>query len=128
VQTANVTQFIEENLKTIFAYSLSRVSNKEDAEDLTNDIVLAILQSADKLKTPEAFYGYVWGIAANTYRKFLYKRNRRQREISAEGTQEDESENGLDKFMAEGDFAEELVDGLELKENAARHVAIIQQP
>lgn len=43
-------EFIEENLKTIFAYALSRVSNKEDAKDLTNDIVLAILQSAGKLK------------------------------------------------------------------------------
>ena len=44
----NASSFVEENLKTIFAYALSRVSNKEDAEDLTNDIVLAILQSAEK--------------------------------------------------------------------------------
>ncbi len=28
-----VSLLIEENLKTIYAYSLSRVSNKEDAED-----------------------------------------------------------------------------------------------
>ncbi len=68
--------FVEENLKTIFAYALSRVSDKEDAEDLTNDIVLAILQSADKIRDEHAFYGYVWGIAANTYRKFLRKRER----------------------------------------------------
>lgn len=70
------TVFVEENLKTIFAYALSRVSNKEDAEDLTNDIVLAILQSADKINNPEAFYGYVWGIAANTYRKFMRRKSR----------------------------------------------------
>lgn len=69
-------EFIEENLKTIFAYSLSRVSHKEDAEDLTNDIVLAILQSADKIRNANAFYGYVWGIAANTWRKFMRKRSR----------------------------------------------------
>lgn len=87
MQTANVIQFIEENLKTIFAYSLSRVSNKEDAEDLTNDIVLAILQSADKLKTPEAFYGHVWGIAANTYRKFMRKRSKSEKEIHVEALQ-----------------------------------------
>lgn len=115
-----VVNFIEENLKTIFAYSLSRVSNKEDAEDLTNDIVVAILQSADKLKSPEAFYGYVWGIAANTYRKFLYKRGRRQQEVSAEGMQEDERESGLDKLPAEGDFAEELAESLALKEDVAK--------
>ena len=74
--TSKAAAFVEENIKTIFAYALSRVSNKTDAEDLTNDIVLAILQNAEKLKTPDAFYGYVWGIAANTWRKFLSKRNR----------------------------------------------------
>lgn len=71
----SATEFVEENLKTIFAYALSRVSNKSDAEDLTNDIVLAILQSADKIKNPNAFYGYVWGIAANTYRKFMRRKS-----------------------------------------------------
>ena len=114
MQTANVTQFIEENLKTIFAYALSRVSGKEDAEDLTNDIVVAILQSADKLKTPEAFYGYVWGIAANTYRKFLRKRERQQQEVHVdvlqqEGSTDSSSEgSGYDRFASEDDFAEEL--------------------
>lgn len=67
-------EFVEENLKTIFAYALSRVSNKEDAEDLTNDIVLAVLQSTDKIRNPDTFYGYIWGIAANTYRSFLRKK------------------------------------------------------
>lgn len=56
MKQTGATEFVEENLKTIFAYALSRVSNREDAEDLTNDIVLAILQSADKIRNPEAFY------------------------------------------------------------------------
>ena len=72
----SAAEFVEENLKTIFAYALSRVKNKDDAEDLTNDIVLAILQSESKLKDENAFYGYVWGIAANTYRKFMRKKVR----------------------------------------------------
>lgn len=72
----SATEFVEENLKTIFAYALSRVSNKDDAEDLTNDIVLAILQSSDKIKNDNAFYGYVWGIASNTYRKFMRRKSR----------------------------------------------------
>ena len=123
LQQPDVIQFIEENLKTIFDYALSRVSNKEDAEDLTNDIVVAILQSADKLKSPEAFYGYVWGIAANTYRKFLMKRNRRQQEVSADGMQDD-------AFAAEGDFAGELAEELALKENVAklhREIALLSK-
>lgn len=70
--------FVEENVKTIFAYALSRVSNKEDAEDLAQDIILAILQSAPKMRNENAFFGYVWAIAANTYKKFLRKRSQLQ--------------------------------------------------
>lgn len=72
----NAVQFVEENMKTIFAYALARVSNKADAEDLASDIILAILQSKDKIKDPTAFYGFVWGIAANTYKSFLRKRQK----------------------------------------------------
>ncbi len=67
-------EFVEENLKTVFAYSLSRLNNKEDAEDLTFEIVTAILENADKIKNDNAFYGYVWKIASNTYKNFLKKR------------------------------------------------------
>ncbi len=76
MENYNAVQFVEENMKTIFAYSLARVSNKDDAEDLASDIMLAILQSGDKFKDSNAFYGYVWGIAANTYKSFLSKRNK----------------------------------------------------
>ncbi len=67
---------VEENMKTIFAYALSRVSHKEDAEDLAGDIVLAILQSSHRLRDDHAFFGYIWSIAANTYKKFLRRKSR----------------------------------------------------
>lgn len=69
-------QFVEENMKTIFAYALARVSDKADAEDLASEIIIAILQSESKIKDPNAFYGFVWGIAANTCKSFLRKRQR----------------------------------------------------
>ena len=96
-------EFVEENLKTIFAYALSRVSNKADAEDLTNDIVLAILQSGDKIRHPDAFYGFVWGIAANTTRKFMRKKSR----LSFDEI-DDNTEDGTDfteEFCAKEDIA-----------------------
>lgn len=76
MKQTRAAEFVGENLKTIFAYALSRVSDRNDAEDLTNDIVTAILQSADKMKNDDAFYGYVWAIAANTYRKFIRNKSR----------------------------------------------------
>lgn len=76
MEQEKVSQLVAENIKTIFAYALSRVSHKEDAEDLAGDIVLAILQSAPKLRDDNAFFGYIWSIAANTYKKYLRRKIR----------------------------------------------------
>lgn len=76
MEQEKVSQLVAENIKTIFAYALSHVSHKEDAEDLAGDIVLAILQSAPKLRDDNAFFGYIWSIAANTYKKYLRKKSR----------------------------------------------------
>ncbi len=69
-------RFVEENMKTIFAYALRRVSHKEDAEELAGDIVVAILESAPRVREPDAFFGYVWAIADNVYKTFLRKKKR----------------------------------------------------
>ena len=82
-------------MKTIFAYSLSRVSNKYDAEDLASEIILAILQNGEKIKDPNAFYGFVWGIAANTYKNFMRKRYKNDYESIPEDLSSD------DDFVAE---------------------------
>lgn len=76
MENYNAVKFVEENLKTIFAYSFSRVGNRTEAEDLTSDIILAIIQNGDKIKDPNAFYGFVWGIAANTYKSFIRKKQK----------------------------------------------------
>ena len=91
----NAISFVEENMKTIFAYSLSRVSNQHDAEDLASEIILAILQNGDKIKKPNAFYGFVWGIAANTYKNFMRKRYKNDNESIPENLSSD------DDFVAE---------------------------
>lgn len=76
MEQEKISALVEENMKTIFAYALSRVSHKEDAEDLAGDIILAILKSAPRIRDDNAFFGYIWAIAANTYKKYLYKKNR----------------------------------------------------
>lgn len=76
MEQEKVSALVEENMKTIFAYALSRVSHKDEAEDLAGDIILAILGSAQKIRNDDAFFGYIWAIAANTYKKYLYKKSR----------------------------------------------------
>ncbi len=76
MEKEQVAALVEENLKTIYAYSLARVSHKEEAEDLAGDIVLAVFQSAPRLRDDNAFFGYLWAIAANTYKKYLSRKKK----------------------------------------------------
>lgn len=78
--------FAAEHMKTIFAYALHRVSDREDAEDLAGDIMVAVLENADQLKNDRAFHGWFWAIAANTVKKYYRKKNRRSAESAGEET------------------------------------------
>ena len=66
-------EVISNNIKNIFAYSLSRLYNKSEAEDLTNDIICEVLKCAHQLKNEEAFYSFMWRIAENTFKKHIRK-------------------------------------------------------
>lgn len=66
-------ELLQNSLKDIFAFSISRLYDKQAAEDLTNDIVVEVLSSIDRLQNDEAFYGYMWKIAENTFKRFIRK-------------------------------------------------------
>ncbi|MBO5065386.1 MAG: sigma-70 family RNA polymerase sigma factor [Clostridia bacterium] len=70
-------QLLNENLKNIFAFCVSNLFDKQDAEDLTNDIIVAVLSSVERLESDDAFYGYLWRIAENTLKKHIRKKNSR---------------------------------------------------
>lgn len=68
-------ELLGENLKNIFAFSISNLYDKQDAEDLTNDIIVEVLSSVDRLENDDAFYGFMWRIAENTLKKRIRKKN-----------------------------------------------------
>ena len=68
---------ISENLHAIFGFALKRVANTTEAEDLTQDIVAAMLGSVHRLRDDAAFWGYMWKIAAHTYQRHLRKNRHR---------------------------------------------------
>ena len=68
---------VGENLKTLYAWALSRVSKKEDAEDLAGEIGLAVIENAHRLRYDDAFYGWFWQVARNTYANFLKERSKK---------------------------------------------------
>jgi len=78
---------MEENMKTVFAYALSRTGDKNDAEDLAGDIIVNFLASAGHIRDDRAVFGYFWTIAANTARRFFSRRSKeysRRAETEAE--------------------------------------------
>lgn len=74
MDTKTASKLIEENLHTIFAWSLSKLYNKDDAEDLAQDIICAVLKSVHRLENDEAFFGFMWRIAENTLKMRLRKK------------------------------------------------------
>ena len=108
MEQEKIVAFLEENIKTIYAYALARVSRKEEAEDLAGDIMLAIMQDGHRVEREEAFFGYVWSIAANTYKKYLRKQSRSHMSELEEADVETE------------DFSEEVLANLWQKEQTGK--------
>lgn len=71
MEQKKASELLSENLKNIFAFSFSRLYDKTDAEDLTNDIVCEVLKSVHRLKDDNSFNAYMWRIAENTFKKFI---------------------------------------------------------
>jgi len=50
---------VADSMKTIFAFCLTRTPNRVEAEDLSQEIVMEVLKSADSLREEQAFYGCI---------------------------------------------------------------------
>lgn len=91
---------IHQYIEPIYRFCLNRLANRCDAEDLAEEILLHILEGADKyaVDNPDA---WVWRIARNRYARFLTDRNR-QLEVFME--------EGMTEMPSQRDFTEDLAD------------------
>lgn len=71
-----VYKLILDNLKNIYGYCFARLYNKEQVEDLSSEIVYELLISADNINNKDAFFGFLWKVADNTFYKFIKKEKR----------------------------------------------------
>ena len=67
------SELLSENLTAIYGYAFSRLHDKDKVDDLASEIVCEILISARNLQNEEAFWGFAWKIAENTFRRFIRK-------------------------------------------------------
>ncbi len=66
-------KLIEDNLTAIYGYAYGKLYDKSKAEDLSSEIIVEVLSSVKSLKDDNSFWGFVWRIAENTFRKFIRK-------------------------------------------------------
>lgn len=89
---------IHKNLESILGFSMKRTDNRQDAEDLTQDIIIEIYRSYSKLKRYEgvqALEGWMWAIARHTYCRWLNKR-KKNNVVYIEGVLNEHFCEGLD--------------------------------
>lgn len=63
-------------MKTLYAWSLSKTRQPYDAEELCSETIVAVMSSAPKLRNDDAFFGFLWQTAANTYKVYMRKNKR----------------------------------------------------
>lgn len=65
---------ITEVSKTIFSYCMAKTPTREEAEDLSQDILFELLKSAENIRDDRAFYAFMWGVAGNVYKQWYRKK------------------------------------------------------
>ena len=78
MENKRASQLISDNLNNIYGYAFARLYDKDDVDDLTQQIVYEVLRSADRIRDEEAFWGFLWKVAENTFRKFIKQKERRK--------------------------------------------------
>lgn len=98
-----INEFAESYLEKIFYFCLRKTGSSTEAEDLSQDIALAIISALNDGTIPTAFSGWVWQIARNRYALWADKKHRRSEALSTAEVSDleiaDESENILDEMI-----------------------------
>lgn len=73
-------ELVQQNMKKIYLFCVSRVGNTTAAEDVASDIILELLRSYEQIKKDDAIYGYLWSVARNLCKNYWRKQAREQAE------------------------------------------------
>jgi len=76
MHTDALCEKIGEVSKTIFSYCMAKTPTREEAEDLSQDILCELLKSAQNIRDEGAFYAFMWGVAGNVYKQWYRKKLR----------------------------------------------------
>ena len=66
-------EIIAQYAERVFAYALKRTFNYNEAEELSQEILVTAINELPKLKNQESFEPFLWGIASNVTKSFSRK-------------------------------------------------------
>ena len=74
--------FAENYMEKLFYFCLKKTGCNEEAEDLTQDIVIQIIDALNKGTIPANFSAWVWQIARNRYSVWAKEKHNRNESVS----------------------------------------------
>ena len=72
---------IEEYGDIIYRFILKRLYNKNEAEDLTQEIFIAVYNSLPKLKEPNKLKYWIFSIANNYFKNYINRQAKKNNKI-----------------------------------------------
>ena len=103
------SELLSENLTAIYGYAFSKLYDKDKVDDLASEIVYEIIVSARNLQNEEAFWGFAWKIAENTFRRFI-----RKSEFAAQTVELTEENIGVYDLSPEQEYIEKETESEEI--------------
>ena len=103
------SELLSENLTAIYGYAFSKLYDKDKVDDLASEIVYEIIVSARNLQNEEAFWGFAWKIAENTFRRFI-----RKSELAAKNVELTEENIGVYDLSPEQEYIEKETESEEI--------------
>ena len=100
---------LSENLAAIYGYAFSKLYDKDKVDDLASEIVYEIIISARNLQNEEAFWGFAWKIAENTFRRFI-----RKSELAAQNVERTEENIGVYDLSPEQEYIQKETESEEI--------------
>lgn len=90
---------VESYVDRIYAYAFKRSFTDDEAEDLSQEILLTVLRELPKLRQPDRFEPWLWGVAENVTKSYR-RRMGKQRAMFFYG-------EAIPEDMADEDFSQE---------------------
>ena len=103
------SELLSENLTAIYGYAFSKLYDKDKVDDLASEIVYEIIASVRNLQNEEAFWGFAWKIAENTFRRFI-----RRSELTAQTVELTEENVGVYDRSPEQEYIQKETESEEI--------------